>query len=238
MIAPTVHRQLKRSDVLELIAAIGRADRTAAGEAAAALERGEVDTVLDTPAAADAVRGNGGAPAPVSMLLLWYVPVRAELLAKDEQNIGVADLTATVPLVFLRERPGSVQAEGDLVSEWIAAVGSVPRGTVARAEIASRCGARALWWTGCFPGHLRDRYGAGARRAFLHVAATMLHEAARTLAGRAPELATLYTRAADEVDLLSDALHAVSRDYIGPDAHTPQGRLDRYLARLEDTKAA
>lgn len=237
MIAPAVHRQLQRQDVLQLISAIGRADRGAAGEATAALERGEVDTVLDAPAAAEAVRGHGGAPAPVSILLLWYVPVRAELLARDETSIGVADFTATVPLAFLRQPRETSRAAGDRLTDWIRAVEAVPRGTTARAEIAARCGVRALWWTGCFPGHLRDRYGAGARRAFLELASTMLHEAARGVAGRAPDLAELYERAAGKVRLLSDVLHRVSLDYIGPEAHTAEGRVDRYLARLEENAA-
>jgi hypothetical protein len=238
MIAPTVHRQLQRSHVLELISAIGRADRRAAGEAAAALERGDVDTVLDTPAAVDAVRGHGGAPAPVSLALLWYVPVRAELLARHEANIGLADFTATVPLVFLRELQGSAHAASDRISEFLRAVEALPHGTTGRAETASRCGARALWWAGCFPDHLRDRYGAGARRAFLTLAATMLREAARIIAGRAPDLASLYVTVAGRVQLLSEALHAVAEDYIGPDAHTARGRIDRYLSRLEQGHAA
>ncbi|MEB3323051.1 MAG: hypothetical protein VKI81_09540 [Synechococcaceae cyanobacterium] len=237
MIAPTVHQQLQRADVLQLISAIGRADRAAAGDAAAALERGEVDAVLDAPAAVEAVRGHGGAPAPVSILLLWYVPVRASLLAHDQRSIGVADFTATVPIAFLREPAGPARGTGEHVSEWIRAVESLPRGTMARAERASRIGVRALWWTGCFPGHLRDRYGAGARRAFLELAATMLHEAAGIVANRAPDLADLYVRAARQVELLSDVLHEVSLEYIGAEAHTARGRIDRYLSRLEGEAA-
>ena len=236
MIAPTVHRQLQRSHVLELIAAIGRSDRSAAGEATAALERGDVDTVLDTPAAVDAVRGHGGAPAPVSLALLWYVPVRAELLARHESNIRVADFTATVPLIFLRRRRGSVP--GEHVSEFLRAVEALPRGTTGRAETAARCGARALWWAGCFPGHLEDRYGRGARRAFLHMGATLMLEAARIMSGRAPDLAELYVMVAGRVELLGEVLHAVAVDYLGPDAHTTRGRIDRYLARLEPKQAA
>jgi hypothetical protein len=224
--------------MLELIAAIGRNDRTAAGEAAAALERGEVDMVLDTPAAVDAVRGHGGAPAPVSLALLWYVPVRAELLARHESNVRVADFTATVPLVFVRRRRGSVPAAGEHVSEFLKAVEALPRGTTGRAEAAARCGARALWWAGCFPGHLEDRYGRGARRAFLHMAATLMLEAARIMSGRAPDLAELYVMVAGRVDLLGEVLYAVAVDYLGPDAHTTRGRIDRYLARLEPKQAA
>lgn len=238
MIAPTVHRQLQRRHVLELISAIGRADRTAAGEAAAALERGDVDRVLDTPAAVEAVRGHGGAPAPVSLALLWYVPVRAELLARHESNVRVADFTATVPLIFLREPCGSEPSVSDRISECLEAVEALPRGTTGRAETAARCGARALWWAGCFPAHLHDRYGRGAGRAFLHMAATLLMEAARTIGGRAPDLAELYVMVAGRVELLREVLQAVSTDYIGPDAHSACGRLDRYLARLEPSRAA
>ncbi len=234
MIAPTVHRHLQRTHVLELISAIGRADRTAAGEAAAALERGDVDTVLDTPAAVEAVRGRGGAPAPVSLALLWYVPVRAELLARCESSIGVADLTATIPLEFVREP----HAAGDGIADCLRVVEALPRGTTGRAEMASRFGARALWWAGCFPSHLQDRYGAGARRAFLRMAATLLTEAARIIAGRTPDLAGLYVMVAGRVRLVSEVLHTVAVDYIGPDAHTTRGRIDRYLARLKPDRAA
>jgi hypothetical protein len=237
MIAPTVHLQLRRTDVQELIAAIGRTDRRAAGEASAALERGDVDTVLDTPAAAEAVRGNGGAPAPVSALLLWYVPVRAELLARHESNIRVADFTATVPLLFMRAKHRSAPFTDAHITDWMRIVESLPRGTTGRAEAASRSAARALWWAGCFPDHLEDRYGSGARRAFLTFAATMLHEAARIIASKASDLSDLYGQVAGEVDLLSDALQAVAVDYLGKDAHTVSGRLERYLSRMRETAA-
>jgi hypothetical protein len=237
MIAPTVHRQLRRADVQELISAIGRTDQRAAGEAAAALERGDVDTVLDTPAAAEAVRGHGGAPAPVSLLLLWYVPVRAELLARHESNIPVADFTASVPLFFTRARRRSAQFTNTYLTDWVRTVESLPRGTTGRAEAASRCAARALWWAGCFPTHLEERYGAGARKAFLTLAASMLREASRIIGSKAPDLAELYARVAGEVDLLGDALHTVAVGYLGKDAHSARGRLDRYLARLRETAA-
>lgn len=237
MIAPTVHQQLRRADVQQLIAAIGRSDRRAAGEAAAALERGDVDTVLDTPAAAEAVRGNGGAPAPVSLLLLWYVPVRAELLARHESSIGIADFTATVPLVFLRARSRSAQFTDTYLTDWVRTVESLPRGTTGRAEAASRCAARALWWAGCFPTHLEDRYGPGARKAFLALAATMLREAATIMATRASDLADLYLRVAGEIDLLGNALRTVAEEYLGKGAHAPGARLDRYLSRLRETSA-
>jgi hypothetical protein len=237
MIAPTVHRQLRRSDVQELISAIARTDRRAAGAATVALERGDVDMVLDTPAAAEAVRGNGGAPAPVSLLLLWYVPIRAELLARHESNIRVADFTATVPLFFLRARNRSAQFTDTYLSDWVRTVESLPRGTTGRAEAASRCAARALWWAGCFPTHLEDRYGAGARKAFLTLAATMLREAARIIQTKAQDLSELYTQVAGEVDMLGDALRAVAVDYLGENAHTARGRLERYLARMRETAA-
>lgn len=237
MIAPTVHQQLRRSDVQQLIAAIGRSDRRAAGEAAAALERGDVDTVLDAPAAAEVVRGNGGAPAPVSLPLLWYVPVRAELLARHEASIGVADFAATVPLIFLRARTRSTRFTDTYLTDWVRTVESLPRGTTGRAEAAARCAARALWWAGCFPTHLEDRYGAGSRKAFLTLAASMLREAASIMATRASDLADLYLRVAGEIDLLGDTLRTVAVDYLGKDAHTAGSRLDRYLARLRETSA-
>jgi hypothetical protein len=186
----------------------------------------------------DAVRGYGGAPAPVSLALLWYVPVRAELLARHESNIRVADFTATVPLLFLREPRGALPATGDAIADLLRAVEALPRGSTGRAETAAWCAARALWWAGCFPDRLHDRYGRGSRQAFRHTAATLMMEAARTIGGRAPDLAELYVMVAARVELLSDVLHAVAVEYIGPDAHTARGRIDRFLARLEPRQAA
>ena len=90
MILPTVHRSLQRGDLARLVAEIARGAPDAAGPAVEALETGDVDALLDQSAALDAVRGFGGAPAPLPLTLLWYVPVRAALREpRLERAIGV-----------------------------------------------------------------------------------------------------------------------------------------------------
>src|SRR5438309_126816 len=76
MITPLIHRVLKREDLARLVAEIGRLDQGEARVAEEAVRAGEVDAVLDSAAALDAVRGRGCAPAAVPLTLLWYVPVR------------------------------------------------------------------------------------------------------------------------------------------------------------------
>ena len=64
MIRPIIHRQLTRGDLACLVEEIARMDVTEGREADQALQAGAVDTVLDSPAALEAVLGRGGAPAP------------------------------------------------------------------------------------------------------------------------------------------------------------------------------
>src|SRR2546422_9550714 len=82
-------------------------------EADEALQAGAVDTVLDSPVALEAVRGRGGAPAPLPLTLLWYIPIRAELRVRGVTDVEVADYTATVPGRFAPPRPGRVGARGE-----------------------------------------------------------------------------------------------------------------------------
>jgi hypothetical protein len=233
MIQPTVHRSLRREDLTRLVAAIHRGDAQAGRSAARALEAGAVHELLDAREALDAVRGYGGAPAALPLTLLWYVPVRAELRARGEQDIPLADFTASIPLAFLRTTATEVGRTGErgIVAWWRAVVG-LPAGSRVRAERASRCGALALWWSGCFPQHVERRGGRGMIRAYLDFGATMLSETAHLVEGYSVTLSTLYRRAAERIELLRDSLQAASADYLGPDAHTTQGRLERYLRRL------
>ena len=69
-------------------------------------------------------------------------------------------------------------------------------------------------------------------RAYLDFGATMLSETARLVEGYSLALSVLYRRAAERIELLRDSLQAASADYLGPAAHAPQGRLERYLQRL------
>src|SRR5205823_5311933 len=84
----------------------GRLDRAEARAAAEAVEAGAVDAVLDSPAALEAVRGQGGAPAAVPLSILWYVPVRAALRARGVSDVELADYAATLPVVFATWRGG------------------------------------------------------------------------------------------------------------------------------------
>src|SRR5438093_358577 len=63
MITPLIHRVLTREDLARLVAEIGRVDQAGARAAEQAVQAGEVDAVLDSAAALEAVRGRGGAPA-------------------------------------------------------------------------------------------------------------------------------------------------------------------------------
>jgi hypothetical protein len=233
MIQPTVHRSLKRDDLARLVAAIRWGNAEAGSRAARALEAGEVHVVLDAPEALEAVRGYGGAPAPLPLTLLWYVPVRAALRSRGENDIPLADFTASIPLAFLRTAATDVAHAGERgIAAWWRAVVGLPPGSRARAERASRCGALALWWSGCFPQHVERRGGKGMIRAYLDFGATMLSETAHLVGGYSSALAALYQRAAARIELLREGLQSAAVDYLWPGAHTPEGRLNRYLERL------
>ena len=60
----------------------------------------------------------------------------------------------------------------------------------------------------------------------------MLWETAQLIERRVATLAVLYRRAATRVELLQEALQSAASEYIGPDAHSAEGRLRRYLRRL------
>jgi len=233
MILPTVHRSLRRGDLARLVAEIARTAPEAAAPAVEALEAGNVDALLDQEAAVEVVRGCGGAPAALPLPLLWYVPIRAELRAGGERAVDLADYAASVALAFVRVQATHLGARGeaDLVA-WRRAIAGLPTDTTARAERAADCAALALWWAGCFPQRVARRGGAGLVRAYLPFAASALHEAASQIAARAPEVADLLSRASTRIEALHQALRSTSVDYLGPEAHTSRGRLQRYLFRL------
>ncbi len=234
MIAPMIHRLLRRDDLARLVAEIGRSDPDEARPAAAALEAGDVDGLLDSRAALEAVRGKGGAPAPLPLTLLWYVPVRAALRQRGLQDIALADYTATLPVAFAPARESARLARGRCgLADWWRAISALPSGTVAQAERAADIGALALWWAGCFPEAVARRGGASMVRAYITFASHALALAARAMCGRAPGVSAVFLDAAEQADVLWDALHDVRRDYVGPHAASAEGRLERFLNRRD-----
>src|SRR5256885_12386177 len=71
MITPLIHRVLTREDLARLVAEIGRLDQGEARAAEEAAQAGEVDAVLDSEAALDAVRGRGGSPPAGAPAPAW-----------------------------------------------------------------------------------------------------------------------------------------------------------------------
>src|SRR5207247_1855744 len=69
MITPLIHRVLTREDLARLVAEIGRLDQGEARAAEQAVQAGEVDAVLDSPAGTVA-QAEGA--AEVSALGLWW----------------------------------------------------------------------------------------------------------------------------------------------------------------------
>jgi hypothetical protein len=233
MITPLIHRLVTRGDLARLVAEIGRVDQAKARAAEEAVQAGDLDAVLDLPAALEAVRGRGGAPAAVPLTLLWYVPVRAALRARGVADIELADYAATVPVVFATWRAVRSVARGETgVEVWWRYVASLPEGTVAQAEAAADVAALALWWAGCFPEWIMRRAaGRGMLRAYVTFAAQALALAGRILAPHAP-VGSLCARASAEAEGLQAALAEARRDYLGPDVHSAERRLERFLSRL------
>src|SRR5207237_2113181 len=104
---------LTRGDLACLVEEIARMDVAEGREADQALQAGAVDTVLDSSAALEAVLGRGGAPAPLPLTLLWYIPIRAQLRLRGVTDILLADYAATLTVVFAssNSRPGLAQGE-------------------------------------------------------------------------------------------------------------------------------
>jgi hypothetical protein len=236
MIRPLIHRQLTRGDLACLVDEIARMDVSEGREADEALQAGAVDTVLDSPAALEAVLGRGGAPAPLPLTLLWYIPIRAELRTRGVTDILLADYAATLPVVFATSRSQQAIAKGENgMAEWWRYVAALPQGTVAQAEAAADAAAVALWWAGCFPEWVeRGGAGQGTVRAYVTFAGRMLALAADLLEASAPEEASLCARAAEARIELHAALIEARVEYIGDDPHSSESRLNRFLRRLAD----
>src|SRR3989442_4739969 len=236
MIRPIIHRQLTRGDLACLVDEIARMDVSEGREADEALQAGAVDTVLDSPAALEAVLGRGGAPAPLPLTLLWYVPIRAQLRTRGISDILLADYAATLPVVFATVHRHSTIAQGeDGMAEWWRFVAALPQGTVAQAEAAADAAALALWWAGCFPEWVeRGASGGGTVRAYVTFAGRMLALAADLLEAKAPEEASLFSRAAEARTELHASLAEARADYIGEDPHSSESRLNRFLRRFAD----
>jgi hypothetical protein len=230
MITPLIHRVLTREDLGQLVAEIGRLDQAEARAAEEAVQAGEVDSVLDSAAALDAVRGRGGAPGAVPLTILWYVPVRAALLARGVSDVELADYAATLPVVFATASALRTVARGETgLNVWWQHVSSLPDGTVAQAEGAADAAALALFWAGCFPEWvMRRAAGRGMLRAYVTFAAQALALAARVLGQRDQ----VFGRAAREAEALHAALAEARRDYLGRDVHNAASRLERFLGRL------
>jgi len=238
MIRPIIHRQLTRRDLACLVDEIARMDVCEGREADQALRAGAVDTVLDSPAALEAVLGRGGAPAPLPLTLLWYIPIRAQLRHRGVTDILLADYAATLPVVFATSHShtaiGGGQRDGGM-ADWWRFVVALPQGTVAQAEAAADAAALALWWAGCFPEFVeRGGSSQGMVRAYVTFAGRMLALAADLLEASAPEEALLCARAAEARTELHAALAEARVDYIGDDPHSSESRLNRFLRRLAD----
>ena len=219
MIRPMIHRQLTRGDLACLVDEIARMDVSEGREADEALRAGAVDIVLDSPAALEAVLGRGGAPAPLPLTLLWYIPVRAQLRTRGVTDIQLADYAATLPVVFATSQSQHAIARGENgMSEWWRYVAALPQGTVAQAEAAADAAALALWMV----------------HAYVTFAGRMLALAADLLEASAPEEAALCIRAAEARTELHAALIEARVDYIGEDPHSSESRLNRFLRRLAD----
>jgi len=236
MIRPIIHRQLTRGDLACLVNEIARVDVAEGREADQALQAGAVDTVLDSPAALDAVLGRGGAPAPLPLTLLWYVPIRAQLRTRGVTDILLADYAATLPVVFATSRSQAAIARGENgMAEWWRFVAALPHGTVAQAEAAADAAALALWWAGCFPEWVeRGGPGHGMVHAYVTFAGRMLALAADLLEASAPAEASLLARAAEARTELHAALAEARVDYLGEDTHSSESRLNRFLKRLSE----
>ncbi len=236
MIRPIIHRQLTRGDLACLVEEIARMDVAEGREADQALQAGAVDTVLDSPAALEAVLGRGGAPAPLPLTLLWYIPIRAQLRHRGVSDILLADYAATLPVVFAESQSQRAIAQGEnSMAEWWRYVSGLPRGTVAQAEAAADSAALALWWSGCFPEWVeRGGTGHGMVRAYVTFAGRMLALAADLLEASSPEEASLLARVAEARIELHAALAEARVDYIGEETHSSESRLNRFLKRLSE----
>lgn len=231
-----IHQWIGRDDMASLLAEVAKVNRSAAERGSAALQQGDVDTVLDLPVTLDVVRGMGGAPAPLPLSILWYVPVRAAMRKRGESNIRLADFTATIPVLFHSMAiVRSMQRGEQGLAAWHRSIATLPSHTVVRAERSAQLAAVALWWAGCFPETVERRGGSGMLRAYVDFASTAFAESARILRRSAPEAADVYRQASGRVALVRQAMADVKSEYLDADAHTRSARLGRFLSRLQPT---
>jgi len=235
IISPSIRSSLTRDDLHRLIAEVGTADRDQAYHFAELVSEGDIDSVLDAPITLDIIRGIGGAPAPLPLQLLWYVPVRAALKSAGFVSRTLADLTASVPVAFYSSRQSKQMGGRDVgLAAWNRFISSMPRGTVARGEAAANCAAHALWLSGIFPEWVsRKNQGPGAIRAYIDFAAGAFGVAATSLRRVSPDSAALFKRASSAAHSMHTALRSTAVDYIGRNAHKPELRLERFLDRLK-----
>jgi len=235
MIVPMIHHWLRRDDLARLVAEMAAADPSSGRRAAAFLESGQVDHLLDLPGALDAVRGRGGAPGRLPITLLWYVPIRAILRKRGQADIDLADLTATIPVAFVSARSATRFGLGEpALAHWIESIAALRTGTVVQGERAAYCAALALWWAGCFPERITRQGGHGMLRAYVDFAAAGFERAARILQVTVPAAARVYSRAAEQTPLLRGALADTRSTYLGPAAATARDRLWQWLQRKEE----
>ena len=234
MITPMIHRVLSRNDLAQLVAHIAQLDAVEGRSAGQALEAGRIDEILDSPAALDAVRGNGGVPAALSLALLWYIPIRAALRERGVTDVELADYAATLPVSFISSSAtGHVAKGSNGIALWWDSISALPPGTVAQGERAAEVGALALWWAGLFPEWVTRRNGGrGVLRAYATFAGQALLLASQVMSRGAPHTASLFARAADHTAVLREALNDSRRGYLGRGVHTKEHRLERFLSHL------
>jgi hypothetical protein len=227
MIVPMIHRNLRREDLVCLVAEIAAADPLSAREAAHKLECGQIDLLLDLPGALRAVRGRGGTPGALPLPILWYVPVRALLRGRGEENITIADFTATIPVAFVSSRSARRFGLGEpALTTWTRTLTSLPTGSVAQAQRAAYCAALAIWWAGCFPERVNRSGGAGMLRAYIDFAAGAFERAARILHAKSPDTSSVYADASDKAEIICTTLRSARENYLGKD------KADAELKRL------
>ena len=113
MISPMIHRLVRRDDLAILVAEIKNISPAEGRRAARSLEQGNVDALLDDPVALEIALGRGGAPAPLPLTLLWYIPVRAAMVQRGTTDIDLTDYTASLPIAFLEMAPRKMLAHRD-----------------------------------------------------------------------------------------------------------------------------
>src|SRR2546430_2950406 len=105
MITPIIHRVLTREDLARLVAEIGRVDQAEARAAEEAVQAGEEDAALDSPAAVGAGRRRGGGPPPGPPPIPWVAPGRAAPPAPRGAALALPDHPPTRPPVVASRRP-------------------------------------------------------------------------------------------------------------------------------------